>query len=98
MKAIEHGGANGSSEYFGLKRTNDPGLYITCTKDEDNQFQNMCWVDSCSETGYAYFLDVIAIDTTYKNKRYNLSLLTFAFAILSYEKHDSFVWALNELA
>ncbi|PPD88790.1 hypothetical protein GOBAR_DD14273 [Gossypium barbadense] len=66
MKAVEHGEANAALEYFEAKRTNDPSLYMTYTKDEDNQLQNIFWADSYYRIDYAYFRDV-AFDTTYKN-------------------------------
>lgn len=108
IKFVEIEDANAAIEYFEAKRTNDLGLYIKYAIDKDNCIENFFGANSCNKIDYAYFGDFIAFATTYKNNCYDLSLLvfvgvnnhhqtiTFNFAIMSNEKHNNFVWMLNE--
>ncbi|TYG76177.1 hypothetical protein ES288_D03G092600v1 [Gossypium darwinii] len=81
---------NAAIEYFEAKRTNDLGLYMKYATDKNNHLENLFRANSRNKIDYAYFGDVVAFDTTYNNKCYDLSLLVFV------GKHDNFVWMLNE--
>ncbi|OMO83860.1 hypothetical protein CCACVL1_11123 [Corchorus capsularis] len=106
--SVEAGNIHTAITYLETKANSDPGFYVSYAVDKDNTFERAFWSDSISRADYPFFSDVIAFDTTYKKNGLNLPLLVFvgvnhhhqtiifAFALLTVENEEAFVWSLEE--
>ncbi|KAL4316114.1 hypothetical protein AHAS_Ahas15G0252700 [Arachis hypogaea] len=93
--------------YLLSKADSDP-LFLEKFTLKDGRLDNLVWADGASVVDYEYFSDVLAFDTTYKKNVYNKPLVIFSrtnhhgqttifgCALLSYERSETFKWALKK--
>lgn len=91
------------------KPDNDPMLSCKFSLTSDDRLQNLFWSNGASQVDYQCFGDVVAFDTTYKNK-YNKPLVIFCgynhheeiaifdFVFIVDETIDTYKWVLERFS
>lgn len=74
---IKDGDALAALSYLQGKADNDPLFFSKCTTFVDGKLKHLFWADGGSKADFQCFGDVLAFDTTYKNK-YNYPLVIFS--------------------
>ncbi|XP_027081720.1 protein FAR1-RELATED SEQUENCE 5 [Coffea arabica] len=85
----------------------DPGLFYKYDVDEENKLCRIFWADSKSRADYAFFGDVLALNTKFRKNAYGKPFIilaglnnhdqtiVFACALLGDETAETYVWLLE---
>lgn len=63
--------------FFSRMQLASPNFFYIMDLNDEGYLKNVFWMDSRARAAYAYFGDVVAIDTTYLSKSYEIPLLAF---------------------
>ncbi|KAL3500604.1 hypothetical protein ACH5RR_039697 [Cinchona calisaya] len=95
------------SSYLCAKNDYDPGLFYKYDGDVENQLCSVFWADSKSKADYAFFGDVLALNTKFRKNAYGKPFIlvtgvnnhdqtiVFGCALLRDETAETYVWLLE---
>ncbi|XP_020969396.1 protein FAR1-RELATED SEQUENCE 5-like [Arachis ipaensis] len=75
---VKGGDANAAISYLRGKAGNDSYFFGKYTLSNENQLENLFWVDGTSRIDYECFGDVLTFDLTYNRNVYNKPLVIFS--------------------
>nr|XP_048333676.1 protein FAR1-RELATED SEQUENCE 5-like [Ziziphus jujuba var. spinosa] len=91
-------------EYFLTEQERDPSFMFEIDADDECKLKRCFWSDSVCRRAYGCFGDVVVFETTYNANQYGMifaplvgvnnhgQTVIFAYAFLSDERTESFVW------
>lgn len=74
---LRKGEAEHMRSFFSRMQLPSPNFFYIMDLNDEGYLKNVFWMDSRARAAYAYFGDVVAIDTTCLSKSYEIPLLTF---------------------
>lgn len=74
---LRKGEAEHMRSFFSRMQLASPNFFYIMDLNDEGYLKNVFWMDSRARAAYAYFGDVVAIDTTCLSKSYEIPLLTF---------------------
>ncbi|KAJ6801885.1 protein FAR1-RELATED SEQUENCE 5-like isoform X1 [Iris pallida] len=104
MRELEKGDAQVLLDFLKTKQLEDPSFFYAIQLDDKEQVTNIFWADPRSMIDYAYFGDVVLLDTTYQGSKNDIPIalfiginhhkqaVVFGAALLLDETTESFVW------
>ncbi|XP_027081557.1 protein FAR1-RELATED SEQUENCE 5-like isoform X1 [Coffea eugenioides] len=93
--------------YLSAKNDYDPGLFYKYDLDEENQLCSIFWADSKSRADYAFFGDVLVLNTKFRKNAYEKPFIilaglnnhdqttVFGCALLGGKTAETYVWLLE---
>ncbi|XP_010322661.1 protein FAR1-RELATED SEQUENCE 8 [Solanum lycopersicum] len=93
--------------FFCRMQLTKPNFFYIMDFDDEGYLKNVFWIDSRSRAAYAYFGDVVVVDTTCLSKKYDIPLLAFfglnhhketlllGCSLLADESFETYVWLLR---
>lgn len=91
-------------EYFKKTQAENAAFYYAVQVENNNCMTNIFWADAKARMAYYYFGDTVRLDTTYKNSKelmpivtftgvnHHLQPVVFGYALLVDESEASFIW------
>ncbi|KAK7261562.1 hypothetical protein RIF29_27876 [Crotalaria pallida] len=104
---LEAGHANLLLELFMLMQEENPKFFYAVDLNEEHRLRNVFWVDAKGSEDFAFFADVVSLDTTYFTSKYKIPLVLFigvnhhiqpklfGCALISDETIYTFAWLLQ---
>ncbi|KAH7668824.1 FHY3/FAR1 family protein [Dioscorea alata] len=95
-------------EYFKKTQEENPAFYFAVQVEANNCMTNIFWADAKARMAYTYFGDAVVFDTTYKNDKELIPVVTFTglnhhaqpvvfgCALLVDESEASYIWLLEK--
>ncbi|KAH0662798.1 hypothetical protein KY284_027729 [Solanum tuberosum] len=93
--------------FFCRVQLTKPNFFYIMDFNDEGYLKNVFWIDSRSRAAYAYFGDVVVVDTTCLSKKYDIPLLVFfglnhhketlllGCSLLADESFETYVWLLR---
>ncbi|KAH0982796.1 hypothetical protein GBA52_009973 [Prunus armeniaca] len=74
---LKEGDAQAVQNYFSRLQLMDPNFFYVVDLNEKGCLRNLFWADARTRVAYSYFCDIVAIDTTCLENKFEVPLVSF---------------------
>ncbi|XP_010250207.1 PREDICTED: protein FAR1-RELATED SEQUENCE 6 [Nelumbo nucifera] len=101
---LKEGDAQAIYNYFSHMQLTNPSFFYLIDVSDEGCLRNVFWADARSRAAYVYFGDVVAFDTMYLTKKYDIPFVSFlgvnhhgqtvllGCGLLANDEVESFIW------